>query len=450
MDKSDKSIRAMKVFTVLVGIVVFITVFVVAFNMFDIKPVTIEDDEVDITKLAQKSMTASIMSINFDKQVVKLYDFNKGIAYSDDFNLSKQTKYLDKDSKLISKDTFKTGVIVDLSYTEESNIISKMMVSPKSWTKNEVTDFNFDYLKNEIEINNVDYILDKEYSLTYKDGKASYKDLAEGNVVISVSGYDKTVLGIDISYYLGRINLTYPDTLKGALVQVGDKKILKIEDLSDTYLMPGDYNLAITKQGIDDLVLSVKVEEDKVTNADVNDVKVKTGQVNININVSDYSLSVKNKDGNFNKTYSDKLDNVEGDYLGSNTLTLPYGIYSLTFTKDNYKAVTKTVEVTDKTKQINVTMLTEEEALLENNTTVEKYKINISTEPTDADIDIDGTSKATGKIVARLTPGTHTIKITRAGYEGVERTIEVTEDKEYKFILTSDNAFKSPTGEIVE
>ena len=64
-------------------------------------------------------------------------------------------------------------MIVDLSYTEESNIISKMMVSPKSWTKNEVTDFNFDYLKNEIEINNVDYILDKEYSLTYKDGKAS-------------------------------------------------------------------------------------------------------------------------------------------------------------------------------------------------------------------------------------------------------------------------------------
>ena len=397
--------------------------------------------------LVYKTSTSSFS----EQEIIKFYDYDKKITLEDLFTINKATKYVGKDNKLADPDSFTVGVIVEVTYDENSNIVSKLKVSPKSWTKTNVTDFEFDYINNVCMINNVNYLLDKEYTLCYKDGKASYKDLSDGNVIISVSGYDKTILGITITEYLGRIELNYPDNLSGALVSIGNNKIVNIEDLNKTFLKPDDYLLVITKKGIDDISLRVKVNENEVTKANVSDVTVKTTLLEFNVNKSDYVMTIKSNDGSINKTYTDSVL-LNGELLTSNTLTLPYDIYVLTFSKEGYKTVTKKVELNGKTKSISVNFTNGEDESddIGNVTSSEKAKITISTDPSDAQIYIDDEYIKDGKVSKSLTLGTHKLKITKSGYQGIERTIEVVEDKEYKFILQNDNAFESPNGEIVE
>jgi hypothetical protein len=76
------------------------------------------------------------------------------------------------------------------------------------------------------------------------------------------------------------------------------------------------------------------------------------------------------------------------------------------------------------------------------------YNVTINSTPSGADITLDG------KKTYRLTPetftlaeGSHTIKLTRAGYEDLERIITVTKDETFSWTLT---ALPSPTPTPVE
>lgn len=450
MDKSDRKIRLAKIITFLLCIVVFGIVFKYTFDYLDIKDVKIEES-IKATDLKSKSFTCSILQIDYDKEIVKLYDFNKKLAYEETYYISNATKYLDKDAHLLAKGSFKAGLIVDVTVTETTGMISKMQLSPKSWETTGVTNYKFDYENKVMEINGVKYILDNDVVLIHDGTKLNYQDLIDANVILSIRGYDDIVLGIEVTEFLGKIKLKYNDNLKGSTVQIGNDKICDIEEVEDLYIKPGEYKIVITKKGIEDIVTKTVVEENTTTEVDVTSVIVKECLLKIKCNEDSYLVTIKSSDGYINRSYTnDPLTYTSTDTFSTGEIPLPYGIYVLTFSKNGHKSVTKKIELQSESKTINLSFSKESDTEEDSEATVEKIKLVIEASPSDASIYVNGDLKGTGKVTVRVPKGEVNIKVTKAGYTDMERTYTLDGDKEYMFELTNDDMYKSPTGEIVE
>lgn len=449
MDKNDHSIKSMIIVTIIVGILVFGGVFYFTFSNLDIDNVEIEK-EISTSDIAQKTMTASLLNIDFDKEEVKLYDFNKNVVYQDTFQITKATRYLDKDGKLLTSHSFSNGLIVDIVYNDSNNVISKMQLNKKAWETTNVTNYNFDYITKVMEINGVSYTLDPEVVINYNGNKVNYEELQDKTLLLSVRGYDRTVLAIGIEEYLGRIKLNYPESLKESTVQIGYDKIVNIEDLEKTYLRSGDYNIVITKKGINDIELKAHVDEDTLTELNVDDVELKITTLLIKSNVESFMVSIKSNDGYINRMYTDDpLIYTNCDSFSDGKIELPYGIYALTFTKNGYQSVTKKIELSQELKTLNVNFNIKNE-LGETVNTEDTIKLSIETTPSGGKIYVNGTYIGETKITTRVPKGEVNIKVEKDGYQPIERNYTLDSDKEYSFVLTNDNIYESPTGEIVE
>jgi hypothetical protein len=73
----------------------------------------------------------------------------------------------------------------------------------------------------------------------------------------------------------------------------------------------------------------------------------------------------------------------------------------------------------------------------------EPGSINVTSTPTGADIFLDGvdTGQQTNAVIQNVTPGTHTIRLTLAGYDPAEQTVNVTAGQEIPVNLTLNRSY---------
>ena len=98
---------------------------------------------------------------------------------------------------------------------------------------------------------------------------------------------------------MGYIRFEYPETLDNADVSIDSNKIVKINDLPDEPLAPGDRQVLITKEGVDEILLTVNVAEGDTTVLDIVDnVNIKSCTVTLNVNYENYFVDIKNSTEN--------------------------------------------------------------------------------------------------------------------------------------------------------
>lgn len=433
MSKRDKEMKSLFGSTLVVGIIIFLVVFLVAFKMFDLSVVDVNKPEVDIDKLADQSITAMVYAIDKSKENIVLFDYKKNKKISDEYSFNATTKVYDVDSQLSSISELHPGEIVEINYVEETNLISKIRITNKHWEVPRLENIDLDVAHNIVTANKKTYNLYKDCVFTYKDNYVTYKEFSSP-AICTLRGFGDNVYGIEILEYMGYIRFEYPDTLDNADVSIDSNKIVKINDLPDEPLAPGDRQVLITKQGVDEILLTVNVAEGETTVLDIVDnVNIKTCLVTLNVNYEGYYVDIKNSTGSINVRYTDNLeDKTSAKKILNRQIALPYGTYTFTFSKDGFSTFTRKVELNSANKPLTASLApkgqTQTPTVVD---TTPKYTIKICSTVEDTNLYIDGAFyKSTGPngVSCSLTEGEHTLRFVKSGYETLERVLTVNAD----------------------
>jgi hypothetical protein len=161
----------------------------------------------------------------------------------------------------------------------------------------------------------------------------------------------------------------------------------------------GSHTITLSKTGYNDISKTVIVSSDQTTYIS-EPLTVQTGSISISSNPSSANVY---RDGTFKGITPITLKNI------------PVGSHTIKLTKSGYNDISKTVTVSS----IKTTYISE---LL----VVQTGSISILSNPSSANVYLDGTSKGITPITLKNIPvGSHTIKLTKSGYADHSKTITV-------------------------
>lgn len=240
---------------------------------------------------------------------------------------------------------------------------------------------------------------------------------------------------IDLSFtFPGKIKVTSVPSLTKVFLDEG--RYMGKTPLTINGILPGKHKVTLVLTNYEKYAQEVEVIADKV----------------INVSAVLVSTSVKPKPplvGKLvlNSTPSYAQVYLNGIYKGI-TITplaidkLSYGTYNLKLTKAGYEDWAKEIIIySDKTTEIHAELKPE------------SGSIYISSSPSGATIYLDGIYKSTTtKTIDNIPSGSHTIKITKTGYEDVTRDIKVIAGKtttlsvDLERILATIEVFSTPSG----
>ncbi|MCQ2748548.1 MAG: PEGA domain-containing protein [Clostridia bacterium] len=268
---------------------------------------------------------------------------------------------------------------------------------------------------------------------TYKGNYVTYKEFNQP-AICTLRGFGDNVYGIEILEYMGYIRFEYPESLDNADVSIDSNKIVKINDLPDEPLAPGDRQVLITKEGVDEILLTVNVAEGDTTVLDIVDnVNIKSCVVTLNVNYEDYYVDIKNQAGSINVRYTDNLeDKTSAKKLLNKQVELPYGVYTFTFSKEGFSTFTRKVELNSASKPLTASLAPKGQSQTPNVVdTTPKYTIKICSTVDDTNLYIDGAfykTTGTSGVSVSLTEGEHTLRFVKSGYQTLERVLTVNAD----------------------
>ena len=110
------------------------------------------------------------------------------------------------------------------------------------------------------------------------------------------------------------------------------------------------------------------------------------------------------------------LDGTSKGITSSTLIDIPIGSHTVKLTKSGYNDILKTVTI------ISGQTISFSESLI-----AQTGSISVSSNPSDANVYLDGTSKGTTPITLHDVPiGTHTVKLKKSGYSDISKTVTVT------------------------
>ena len=161
----------------------------------------------------------------------------------------------------------------------------------------------------------------------------------------------------------------------------------------------GSHTIKLTKSGYNDVSSTVTVSSDKTSSVSKT-LTVQSGSISVSSNPSGVNIYL---DGTYKGTTPTTLHNV------------PIGSHTVKLTKSGYNDVSSTVTVSSgQTSSVSKTLATQ------------TGSISVSSNPSGANVYLDGTSKGTTPTTLHNVPiGSHTVKLTKSGYNDVSSTVTV-------------------------
>lgn len=227
---------------------------------------------------------------------------------------------------------------------------------------------------------------------------------------VKLNESEKTILNIDLEPAFGYLKInTTPEN--DAEIEINGELQEDKTPLTSKKLKSGTYTVQAFKSMFESQPISVKVEDGKTT------------EININLvsNSSIVEITCQDKDA---EIYIDGTRRGEGEFKGQ----LKEGMHRLEVKKANHLTFSKSFTIT---KSQN---FTEHIAKLE----AIYGKLNLNSTPDDANIYIDGEHIGkTPMIITQILIGNHNIKLQKQGYKNFESEITIEENKiaDYNFVL---------------
>jgi len=234
-------------------------------------------------------------------------------------------------------------------------------------------------------------------SHTIKLTKSGYNDVSK---TVTVSSGKNSLISESLSEQTGTISLS--SSPSGVSVYL-DGKYKGATPLILNGIPIGSHTIKLTKSGYNDFSKTVTVSSGK--NSLISEsLSEQTGIISLSSSPSGASVY------------------LDGKYKGTTPLILngiPIGSHTIKLTKSGYNDFSKTVTVSSDKNSLISESLSEQTGI-----------ISLSSSPSGVSVYLDGKSKGTTPLILNGIPiGSHTIKLTKSGYNDVFKTVTVSSGK---------------------
>lgn len=429
-----------------------------------------EDEKKEATK-----DSGVVVSIDTENKVICLQSITTGEDLV--LNYTGGCDVKDKYDEILSITQIEPGEIVDFSYVASKEKMYSLSISKVAWEYTEVRNLKINEAENLMSIAQDKYRYSSTLVILSEEEKAMVMDINSADT-LTLRGIDKKVCSIVIAKGHGYVKLLNSDSFVGGWVEVGQEAVKPVTKDMMLVVPEGTYTLSISKDGIGGSK-SITVNRNEETLVDVGDLKgeeIPLGTVKFNITPKEAKLTIDGKERNHNELITLKYGShkikitAEGyqDYNGTlkiketlkeldismqkeeegDTTVTPTEKVTVTpgLSSTPGASITPTAGATNTPTQAPVVSIvspgeegadythsdeasSEDKSSSSDSSTTSQgsYKIYI-TEPTGAEVYLDGTYMGLAPVNFTKVSGTHTITLRKEGYKTKSYTIYVSEE----------------------
>jgi hypothetical protein len=254
----------------------------------------------------------------------------------------------------------------------------------------------------------------KDKSFKYTDGITTvrYKDVyssldkIDKLDYVTVRGYDNGTVSkaysITIEKSHGSLEIHNGQQIQDGVIKLNGQE-LSLDSSRSMNLTEGRYTIEVTGSNCEDYSTEVMIKPSEVAKVDLSVIQIKSGLLNVSANVHDYTITI---DG---VTYN------EGD-----TILLDYGKYSVTVRKEDYQDFNGSVTINEDVNTLSAT-LKERDKL---------GTLRVTATPSNAKIYVDGTFIGQSPQSKDLPLGSHKVEVKLDGYISESRDVNIANEGE--------------------
>lgn len=367
-----------------------------------------QEEKIDIyTSVA----SVIIESVNEEDQTVSMYLIDRN--ESRDLSYNGATVVQDRYGSAMTVGQLIPGDIAEITYNSEFERAGSIMLSPESWSYEDVEKYNLNAGNSSATIGDETFSIGSNV-MVFLDGRSIDISQIIHQDVLTLRGKGHNIMSITVDKGHGYLDLKNDEAVLGGWIEVGQTVICQIEPDMLITVPEGSYTIRITGTGIEES-REVVINRNKETVLDLGDIKVQEPQNGIVVfDITPDTATVYVDDEKVDTTYSVKI---------------PLGLHQVRATASGYESLSQYFQI--EAGKNKVTMKLEEESTVSGNniasTEKESSKITIEA-PEGVDVYQDNLYMGIAPVTYVKTAGEHTITLRKTGYITRSHTIFVTDD----------------------
>lgn len=329
------------------------------------------------------------------------------------------TKILDAYENTIPLESIKKGDLVDIVYQPEKDNLVCIRFTANSFAKQDMKNLKIDRSNRTISIGNKSYYYTGNTMVLDEEGNLIDMHKVNDYDVLELIGMGENIYTVKVLEREGYLHIGQLPAYEGVLEIDLNRQIPLKEDMKAIAITPGEHKVTLSVAGYEPVVTRLVIEPGKTTEYTLESIERSQTELVIQVNnAQDYKVKVE-----------DVL------YAKDERIKVPTGKYTIEVIAEGYKKWQQEVNLQDPVMLLQVTLASIEEETNGEEAQVEKvpssnnnssgldYSINISSEPSDAKVYINGEHKGSSPYKTKLPVGEHTITLKKEGYKDYETNI---------------------------
>jgi len=370
----------------------------------------------------KNQMTAVILALGNDENGDKaeLYDILNGRTYT--FYISASTELKDKYGQPISFNEFSDGDIVDAVYGSRGNTLTTLKVSAEAFTKKSVSNVKINPASSTITVGNDTYNYNKKIVCKAKDEYCDVKKILPMDT-LTLKGYKEDVWNIEIIKGHGTIKVAKTEDITGALLEIDEGVLTKPLDQDLSFdIVEGEHKAVVKGSNIETYNVSFKLAHNEIYEIDLTKVVYLSGMLTIVVNEFNAKVTVN----------GEEVDTKD-------PIMLDFGEYVIVAEKEGFIRESRKVNIEGPKTEVKIELKefqsppptaqpTPMPPPTPAPTEMARYgSVSIATKPDDASVIIDGVLRGQTPINISEKYGSHTLTLSKSGYEEITTTITIGE-----------------------
>ena len=207
----------------------------------------IKDQEEFVEVEEQGANLCVLKDIDLTQQTIVLYDIVKD--YTVKLTYTGATDIRDKYSQVIAASQLVLGDMVEAVYNESDQTLLSLMNSPNTWEYTNVTELSPDRVGKIIKLYGEKYKYTSKLYVRTSDGESALLSI-NGDDVLTVRGYEKTIYSITVTKGHGSIVLKDSEYFEGGNLTIGGKEYYDITADMVFTVREGTLNLTVEKDDV--------------------------------------------------------------------------------------------------------------------------------------------------------------------------------------------------------
>ena len=374
-------------------------------------------DKQVLAQTVELSETLSILIEKISDTHILGHDIHNNEVFSQ--AIDKTVKVSDAYGNIFPINQLKSGDLVEISYQKQKDKVISVSKSSSLHSWNKVSGVTVDQENKTVNIAGTIYEYKKETMIIDSQGKLVDISKIGPFDIVSIQAMDNIIWCITIDKASASLNLMDLPTHNGQ-IEIDNSRLLMFKDVTEPIkLTSGKHKLVIKMKGYISLVKEIEVGENEVYELSLKDAEIAYTTIKPYISVGDaqYTITVGNK-----------------VYEPNQEIKVPQGPYRVEVNAEGYKKWIKNVNLNDfewilkplmipieEETEENTEELTGQTSTNDSSTNNEALNssrtVTINSEPTGANVYIDGAHKGVTPYTVTLNNGTYGILLEQSGYD---------------------------------